>query len=256
MTYRQDSDIYLRDYYGSLVKRSSQNENSSRARYIYNSVENINYSADKTKNTNNLRETDKLIKNRDLTSFIKGKKKMITWFVGHCTTPIRREEYVQQLSKYIPVDIFGKCTKECPSNCDEMVRTDYKFYLAFENSWCPDYITEKFSRPLLYGAVPIVLGGADYRKFAPLNSYINARDFNSPKELADYLILLDKSDSLYINYFNWMKDYYISVPDMNGWCQLCQMAHDNKIPTKVYHDIKRWWMNDGGECETDSTKYF
>ncbi|KAL9982593.1 hypothetical protein ACROYT_G004655 [Oculina patagonica] len=39
----------------------------------------------------------------------------------------------------------------------------HKFYLAFENSLCVDYITEKYWRNSLErGLVPIVLGGARY----------------------------------------------------------------------------------------------
>ena len=33
-----------------------------------------------------------------------------------------------------------------------------QFYLAFENSHCQDYITEKFWRALDKGIVPIVMG--------------------------------------------------------------------------------------------------
>ncbi|EFX78568.1 hypothetical protein DAPPUDRAFT_25935, partial [Daphnia pulex] len=215
MTYRRDSDIFLRDYYGSLVAKTSFNNNTLVSRYNY-----------ENKNDDDL-----------------GKTKMITWFVGHCSTPIRREEYVHKLSQYVPIDVYGNCTKQCPSHCDDMLRTDYKFYLAFENSWCPDYVTEKFIRPYLYEAIPIFLGGADYSKYAPRNSYINARDFDSPKQLAEYLILLDKSESLYASYFSWKNHYYVSVPDMYGWCELCRMIHDSKLPPKVYPDIKKWWMS-------------
>ena len=57
-------------------------------------------------------------------------------------------EYARELAKYIGVDIYGSCgTKRCPRNsdqCFDMLNKDYKFYLAFENSNCKDYITEKF----------------------------------------------------------------------------------------------------------------
>jgi hypothetical protein len=253
MTYRRDSDIYLRDYYGSLITKASIKNNTREMRYNY---ENITNNSDQMTDAIQLPGMELVKTELNLTSLIRGKSKMITWFVGHCSTPIRREEYVRQLSQYVSVDIYGNCTKDCPYHCDEMLRAEYKFYLAFENSWCPDYVTEKFIRPYVYDAVPIFLGGADYSKYAPRNSYINAREFNSPKELADYLILLDKSDDLYASYFDWKRDYYVSVPDFYGWCELCQMAHDDTLPIKVYHDIKQWWMLDAGDCESNSTKYF
>ncbi|XP_046636972.1 alpha-(1,3)-fucosyltransferase C-like [Daphnia pulicaria] len=256
MTYRRDSDIYLRDYYGSLIAKASIKNNSREMRYNYGNLTNSNYNDQIISDAIHLPGMELVKTDLNFTALIRGKSKMVTWFVGHCTTPIRREEYVRQLSQYVPVDIYGNCTQDCPYHCDEMLRAEYKFYLAFENSWCPDYVTEKFIRPFVYDAIPIFLGGADYSQFAPPHSYINARDFHSPKELADYLILLDKSDDLYARYFDWKRDYYVSVPDYYGWCELCRMAHDNTLPIKVYHDIKQWWMLDAGECESNSTKYF
>ena len=40
---------------------------------------------------------------------------------------------------------YGACNgKQCPENdCDALFR-DYKFYLAFENTLCHEYVTEKF----------------------------------------------------------------------------------------------------------------
>ena len=53
------------------------------------------------------------------------------------------------------------------------------------NSYCEDYITEKFYRNL-YAAevVPIVFGGGDYARDAPPNSFINVDDFDSVQSLA------------------------------------------------------------------------
>jgi glycoprotein 3-alpha-L-fucosyltransferase len=77
-----------------------------------------------------------------------GKNKKVAWFVSRCATPNKRLEYAIELQKYIQVDIFGQCgALDCPrnhNNCSEILNRDYKFYLAFENSNCRDYITEKF----------------------------------------------------------------------------------------------------------------
>ncbi len=46
--------------------------------------------------------------------------------------------------------------------------------------------------------IPIVVDvHGHHKKIAPPHSYINAADFNDVKELADYLILLDKNETLY-----------------------------------------------------------
>jgi alpha-1,3-fucosyltransferase len=68
------------------------------------------------------------------------KSKMIAWFVSNCNVPSGRLEYVHELQKYIPVDIYGKCGPlDCTDKdwCQNMLQDTYKFYLAFENtvSW-------------------------------------------------------------------------------------------------------------------------
>lgn len=81
-------------------------------------------------------------------SYATGKTKQVAWFVSNCGARNTRREYANELSKYIGVDIYGNCGKlKCPRRnrkCFEMLNTDYKFYLSFENSNCRDYITEKF----------------------------------------------------------------------------------------------------------------
>ena len=214
MTYRSDSDIVHR--YGTI---------------------------------NQLKMTKGKFADRNAAEWRGGKKtKLVAWFVSHCSTGIRREEYVRQLSKFIPVDIYGSCgnlTCGCDNKslCLEMLRSDYKFYLAFENSLCPDYVTEKLFQTLMYDTVPVVLGGVDYDRFAPPHSFIDVRQFESAKQLADYLLLLDLSDHLYARYFDWKRHYEIQFPYMNGWCDLCRMAHQSSVlPRKSYPDIKTWWL--------------
>lgn len=253
MTYRRDSDIFLRDYYGSIVNKATINDIEHSDRYNmklfnYSSTPAGNFTKDWTQGMD-----------PSLIAIIKGKTKLATWVVSHCPTPVRREEYVRQLQKFVPIDVYGRCSNvSCPGSgsCDEMVRSDYKFYLSFENSWCPDYFTEKFIRGFMFDTVPVVMSGTDYSHFAPRHSYIDARDFSSPKELAKYLVMVAESDYLYAQYFQWKTDYTIDVPDWRGWCDLCRMANDDSLPPKVYPDIIKWWYQDAGECISNTTKYF
>ena len=72
------------------------------------------------------------------------------WTVSHCYTASRREEYAAQLRRHIGVDVYGKCgglkskiMGVGHARHSALLQRDYKFYLAFENRLCRDYITEK-----------------------------------------------------------------------------------------------------------------
>ncbi len=55
--------------------------------------------------------------------------------------------------------------------------------------------------------VPIVLGAykEDYINTLPPQSYINVDDFQSIKELAAYLMYLDRKDTAHATFFAWRK---------------------------------------------------
>jgi len=190
-------------------------------------------------------------------NFAKGKDKMATFGVSnHCNERGFRFSYVRALLKHIPISLYGKCapmfesnnTWKCPrrkgqidEDCDEEIHR-HKFYLAFENSLCVDYITEKYWRNSLErGLVPVVLGGAHYSpEMAIPGSFINAADFDSVKDLADYLKYLDTNDTAYNQYFKWKTKY--KVVKYNFWlCQLCKALHDPTKPAKIYHKLSEFW---------------
>lgn len=92
---------------------------------------------------------DKVRRKPVTTNFAANKTKKVAWFVSNCGAKNNRLEYAHALQKHIDVDIYGSCgTKNCPrhsgDHCLDILSTEYKFYLAFENSNCRDYITEKF----------------------------------------------------------------------------------------------------------------
>ena len=116
-------------------------------------------------------------------------KTKIAWIVSHCHTTSDREGYVQELQKYISVDIFGNCgSHKCAHwNCLESLSKNYMFYLSFENSLCKDYVTEKFFQALSKDILPIVYGDMNYEDIAPPKSYINALHYENPKDLSKQL---------------------------------------------------------------------
>lgn len=94
-------------------------------------------------------------------------------------------------------------------------------------------------RPIL----PIVYGVHGYHeKMAPAHSFINAAKFENVKKLAEYLILLDKNDTLYNEYFWWKPLFEVTTTKLNnGMCRLCAALHDYHLPRKIYHDMTEWW---------------
>ena len=173
-----------------------------------------------------------------------GKSKKVAWVVSNCKTNSNREEYVDELKKFIEVDIYGHCgSLHCGrtnGNCFPYINATYKFYLAFENSICQDYVTEKLFRTLSHGGlIPVVMGGANYSRLVPPHSVINIQDFPSPRALADYLHVLDNNDTLYNEYFRWKGHY--ELVDLDIHCPLCSYLHANRGQTKVYPDIRQWF---------------
>jgi hypothetical protein len=78
-----------------------------------------------------------------------------------------RIDIIQNLQPYIQVDIYGDYGMPCSDlgpdpDCRLEISKHFKFYLAFENSICKDYITEKFFRTLRYNIIPVVMGGGPY----------------------------------------------------------------------------------------------
>ena len=179
------------------------------------------------------------------------KTKLVAWFVSNCQSQSKREKYANALAKHVQVDVYGdcgslSCDRDNAANCYGMLDQEYKFYLSFENSYCDDYVTEKLFSILQLEVVPIVFGGANYSAIAPPFSYIDARDFKSAQQLADYLKLLDENDELYNQYFWWKPHYRIRnhIQDLKlSMCGLCSRLHFDRA-VKIYEDMEKWWVRD------------
>jgi len=146
---------------------------------------------------------------------------------------------LQELQKYISIDSYGSClhNKDIPKELDGMqwydvkwdIISKYKFVISFENSIYQDYVTEKLFHSFITSTIPIYLGAPNVKEFTPSNhSIINVDEFKGPKELAEFILYLDKNDEKYNEYFLWKKE----PPNKNflrlqktsprtGPCRLC-----------------------------------
>ncbi|MEM6795689.1 MAG: glycosyltransferase family 10 [Acidobacteriota bacterium] len=124
-----------------------------------------------------------------------------------------RNRYVFDLMRRIRIDSCGKVLNSSrrevgpgwKGRTELMAR--YKFTLAMENSISEDYVTDKFFDPLRVGSVPVFRGSADVKMLAPHpDCYIDAADFDSPADLADYLQRLDEDDEAYARLHAWRNE--------------------------------------------------
>jgi alpha-1,3-fucosyltransferase len=194
-------------------------------------------------------------------NFIQNKTKMAFQVVSHCKTLGKRDIYIRELQKHIDIDVFGKCGKPCPleddfrmnMDCKTRLITEYKFYLAFENTICKDYITEKFFSLVHYDIIPVVYGAGPYDTHVPKSAYINAFDFESPQKLAEYMLKVANDAELYNSYFKW-KQYmkYIKYPDYFTTCEMCIMLNLEEyfgIKRSVIPNTQEFW-NSKIDCQT------
>ncbi|XP_042900211.1 glycoprotein 3-alpha-L-fucosyltransferase A [Parasteatoda tepidariorum] len=185
---------------------------------------------------------------------------------SNCGGQNHRWDYVHELQNYISVDIYGGCgTHKCPGHFmkDCPIISDYKFYLAFENSNCREYITEKLWWNAYHKeAVPVVMGAPkeDYLKLCPPKSFIHTDDFKSPADLAKYLEFLMEDDEAYNSYFEWQQEFkvvnehgYFGSPSLH-LCRICEALNYKRsnLP-KIYDNLDSFW-NPKTDCFKASWK--
>ncbi|KAK3792402.1 hypothetical protein RRG08_045945 [Elysia crispata] len=195
---------------------------------------------------------------KDYENIFQGKRYDVAWFVSHCDRPSKRMEYVRRMMSTIDVHIYGECGNwTCgdrgytmggqKDECLEKLSQEYKFYLSFENTLCRDYVSEKFFN-IFEGVdvIPVVRGGADYRKLFPSDILVDANDFPSPESLGTYLHFLGQDETAYIKMLRNKNGYKKGRYKTNFFCDLCERAHTGE-PRHVYKDFYKW-VRAPGNC--------
>jgi hypothetical protein len=159
-----------------------------------------------------------------------------------------RFKYIEWLKKSpgMSVDLYGAGGNlTCPGDCMQYIADKYMFFLAFENSLCSGYGTEKIFDWLNFNIIPVVLGFGNYSFYVPKSAYIDALDFKSPDELGEYLVYLSVNKTAYNEYFKWKKNIRSRWPNVvaNGFfCEMCVQlqleAATGQMKRKLLTNIK------------------
>ncbi|XP_072938133.1 alpha-(1,3)-fucosyltransferase C-like [Epargyreus clarus] len=188
----------------------------------------------------------------DLKLNLSRKSKAAAWFVSHCNTNSKREEFVANVSKELKkygwdIDVYGACgTFKCPRSnwreCDKMLKNEYFFYFSLENSFSEDYVTEKLLTALNNYAVPVVYGSANYSRFLPDGSYLDGRKLG-PKKLALVMNELIADKPRYYEFFRWRNHFTYADTHRTDVCTLCEVLNDEQMvnTASVWKDFRKWW---------------
>lgn len=160
-----------------------------------------------------------------------------------------QHDYIDELQRLIIVDDFGKCgVNNCNTfgteQCEIIFERDYLFYLAFEDAFCKDYVSERFYEMLELNIVPVVLGAANYSVIAPPGSYIDALGFETPRDLLDYLEIVANNFTLYYSYLHWKTMYKVHRWTDYNFCQLCNKLQEQELNfTTDDENLTEWWID-------------
>ncbi|KAJ8720923.1 hypothetical protein PYW08_006388 [Mythimna loreyi] len=183
-----------------------------------------------------------------------------------CTTSSKREYFIHNLQGYLSeynltVDIFGPCgTRKCGRTslkpCFYRIRTNYYFYLAFEDSLADDFITRSVLFAYNNNAVPVVLGAAHYNKFLPPNSYLEASRLGE-KLTAKLMYEAIQNKTKYYDFFRWRNHYAMKESKILNACTLCRFLNNESWlrHSSSYKTFREWW-NPYFESYCGITKYW
>jgi len=171
----------------------------------------------------------------------------IAMFVSDCNSGFSkwRSDYLRQLMKYIPIDSYGRCFHNTEMKVTRRERDrfklkldlikdkGYKFLISFENSIAPEYVTEKIWHAYMTQTIPIYYGAPEIYDQAPgANTLIDAAKFAGPKELAEYIKLVDTNNSLYQSYFKFDISHITAFQEKhcisNVACEICKKSFEFK----------------------------
>jgi len=189
-------------------------------------------------------ESELVTKDLRTRNFYREKTRNITGRISNCADQGKRYRLVKKLQAHLPIDMYGGCydNKCFGPDCNQPIE-DYRFYLAFENQRCTDYVTEKYWDAILRNQIPIV--NWDYSHVNPdlviPNSFISVFDFPNVEAFVAHVKNVMTNETLYNSYFEWKRHFRPMTPCIA--CVLCQKLRKEYSP-HVVHDLDTWVQTD------------
>lgn len=117
---------------------------------------------------------------------------------------VRRYEFYQLLNAKRGVDHVQTEQRFTRNMFSDAVlqHRPYRFSIAFENDIVNGWVTEKIVNSFLAGSIPIYEGTDDVYKYFNRDAFINAKDFDTLNDLADYVMRVDDDQELYQKYID------------------------------------------------------
>ncbi|XP_072945711.1 alpha-(1,3)-fucosyltransferase C-like [Epargyreus clarus] len=180
------------------------------------------------------------------------KSKAAAIFLDTCKSRSNREVFLsllqKNLAKYnLSIDVFGdcgplKCKRKTMFPCFWRLKKNYFFYMALEDSISMDFVTDVILYGYKYNAVPIVYGGAQYERFLPPNSYLNALNFTT-EDLATHMNDIIRNRERYYDFFRWKNHYSIKESPVLDACGLCEKMNNPRwlVHIASYSQFRKWW---------------
>jgi len=151
---------------------------------------------------------------------------------------VPRNDFCKKLSNYKRVDCPGKVLNNMndaiePRNGNwtqsklDFIK-NYKFTIAFENSFSKGYITEKIMHPFMADSIPIYYGDPEVLRMFNPKAFVNVRDFKNFDEVIEKIKELDNNDELYMQM---LREPIIT--------DLLQLEYDNKLEKFLSNIIEK-----------------
>ena len=141
----------------------------------------------------------------DIDSLLKKKNKFCSFIVKNPNSSLRIE-FCKHMQSRFPVD----CPGDVLNNCDKIggrgdqiqkiqFLNDYRFNIAFENSFSPGYVTEKIIQPMFVRCIPVYWGGTEAFRYFKSDSFVWCGDCESMDHAIDKVARIENDRELYVN---------------------------------------------------------